>query len=180
MIRRLLQGEADYQGLAAADPNATKLYGLWQTTSYNAPAALDGKVPKNERGNVQVPPFVSAMPTVSPLQSSGCRVYPHLNSRTISSTCSTEFYSTYTGWCATGSMRLDRQAARRQCMLCVHVPCACDEAFSAVYTRTLPSCACCPRVTGHSLSAAHYAVLAAGNNRTPVILTAQPSIQGLG
>ena len=61
---RHAQGEADFQGLAAADPNATKLYGLWQTVPYNAPAALDGKVPKNERGNVQVPPFVTAMPEV--------------------------------------------------------------------------------------------------------------------
>ena len=61
------QGEADFQGLAMADPNATKLYGLWQTEVYNAPAALDGRVPKNERGNVQVPPFVSAMPEVCSL-----------------------------------------------------------------------------------------------------------------
>lgn len=37
-------------------------YGYWQTEEWTPPAAKDGKVPKNERGNVEVPPFAAALP----------------------------------------------------------------------------------------------------------------------
>lgn len=40
----------------------TDLYGLWQTRPWAPPAAVDGRVPRNERGNVEVPPFVKALP----------------------------------------------------------------------------------------------------------------------
>jgi hypothetical protein len=40
-----------------------KLYGLWQTQEWVAPAAAGGKVPKNERGNVEVPPLTKSLPT---------------------------------------------------------------------------------------------------------------------
>ena len=40
----------------------TALYGLWQTEAWMPPAAKDGVVPKNERGNVEVPPFAKALP----------------------------------------------------------------------------------------------------------------------
>ena len=37
-------------------------YGLWQTKSWKPPPAVGGIVPKNERGNVEVPPFASELP----------------------------------------------------------------------------------------------------------------------
>ena len=37
-------------------------YGVWQTKEWNPPAAADGKVPKNARGNVEAPPFAHALP----------------------------------------------------------------------------------------------------------------------
>lgn len=40
----------------------TKLYGEWQTDAYELPTASGGIVPKNERGNVEAPPFVNALP----------------------------------------------------------------------------------------------------------------------
>ena len=36
--------------------------GAHQTDPWQPPAAKDGQVPKNERGNVEVPPFASALP----------------------------------------------------------------------------------------------------------------------
>jgi xeroderma pigmentosum group C-complementing protein len=38
-----------------------QLYGLWQTDAFLR-RAVDGKVPRNERGNVEVPPLTKAMP----------------------------------------------------------------------------------------------------------------------
>ena len=46
------------------DEGITKLYGAWQTTEWVAPTAQDGKVPKNERGNVMCPPLAFSLPTV--------------------------------------------------------------------------------------------------------------------
>lgn len=40
----------------------TRLYGEWQTVAWAPPAAKDGQVPKNERGNVNVPPYALALP----------------------------------------------------------------------------------------------------------------------
>jgi len=37
-------------------------YGIWQTKPWVPDAAVNGRVPKNERGNVEVPPFASALP----------------------------------------------------------------------------------------------------------------------
>lgn len=39
------------------------LYGQWQTQEAQAAAASGGRVPRNERGNVEVPPF-APMPEV--------------------------------------------------------------------------------------------------------------------
>lgn len=54
------------QDVNAAEGEVTgdtvKLYGYWQTDPWVPPAAVDGKVPKNERGNVEVPPFAKALP----------------------------------------------------------------------------------------------------------------------
>ena len=40
----------------------SNFYGEWQTKPWRPPAASNGKVPKNERGNVEVPPFVEELP----------------------------------------------------------------------------------------------------------------------
>lgn len=45
----------------AAEPTVS-LYGLWQTDEWTPPAAEGGRVPRNERGNVEVPPFARALP----------------------------------------------------------------------------------------------------------------------
>lgn len=62
----------DEEGLKAAGTSTaaassieqpiTKLYGFWQTEAWEAPVAVDGIVPKNERGNVEVPPLAQALP----------------------------------------------------------------------------------------------------------------------
>jgi len=50
----------------------SNFYGEWQTIPWRPPPASNGKVPKNERGNVEVPPFVEELPqgTVSRMMSS--------------------------------------------------------------------------------------------------------------
>ena len=40
----------------------TALYGFWQTEPWQPPAASGGRVPRNERGNVEVPPFAKGLP----------------------------------------------------------------------------------------------------------------------
>lgn len=40
----------------------TSLYGVWQTDPWTAPRAEGGRVPRNERGNVECPPLVAALP----------------------------------------------------------------------------------------------------------------------
>lgn len=53
-------------GPAAAGGESTDmqlLYGLWQTEEWEPPPAVDGKVPRNEHGNVEVPPFAKVLPT---------------------------------------------------------------------------------------------------------------------
>lgn len=40
----------------------SRYYAEWQTESWCPPAAVDGKVPKNDRGNVEIPPFAFQMP----------------------------------------------------------------------------------------------------------------------
>lgn len=47
------------EGAAAA---LQQLYGLWQTEPWEPPPAVDGKVPRNEHGNVEVPPFALQLP----------------------------------------------------------------------------------------------------------------------
>eukprot|EP00775_Hariotina_reticulata_P010145 gene10145-10303_t len=49
-------------GSSGGGGDDVKLYGLWQTQEWQAPAAADGKVPKNERGNVEVPPLTKRLP----------------------------------------------------------------------------------------------------------------------
>ena len=39
-----------------------RLYGHWQTLPWAPEPATDGRVPKNERGQVDVPPFALALP----------------------------------------------------------------------------------------------------------------------
>ena len=46
----------------APGEGVTRLYGEWQTAVWAPPAARDGVVPKNERGNVNVPPYAQALP----------------------------------------------------------------------------------------------------------------------
>jgi xeroderma pigmentosum group C-complementing protein len=43
-------------------PPEVKLYGYWQTQPWAPPVAQGGIVPKNDRGNVEVPPLVKALP----------------------------------------------------------------------------------------------------------------------
>lgn len=40
----------------------SKLYGFWQTAPWEAPVAVGGMVPKNDRGNVEVPPLTQSLP----------------------------------------------------------------------------------------------------------------------
>ncbi|KAI8108137.1 hypothetical protein M9434_006167 [Picochlorum sp. BPE23] len=37
-------------------------YAEWQTIPWSPPPAVDGKVPKNERGNIEAPPFATELP----------------------------------------------------------------------------------------------------------------------
>ena len=53
------------------------LYGQWQTDELVLPSAVNGKVPKNERGNVEVPPFAHALPPGT----------VHLSYQNIAATC---------------------------------------------------------------------------------------------
>lgn len=46
---------------AEGDSSMQQLYGLWQTDEF-VRRAQDGKVPRNERGNVEVPPLAKTMP----------------------------------------------------------------------------------------------------------------------
>ena len=63
-------GEADKDDPFAAkkkekkDTEVTKLYGNWQTEEWIPPKAENGKVPKNEHGNVLCPPLAYALPRV--------------------------------------------------------------------------------------------------------------------
>lgn len=52
--------EGGGEGEGEAGPTSN-LYGRWQADSYIA-RAENGKVPKNARGNIEVPPFASALP----------------------------------------------------------------------------------------------------------------------
>ena len=52
---RCLQGEGD-------GSRTIELFGEWQTEAYTPPAAANGIVPKNERGNVEAPPFAKCLP----------------------------------------------------------------------------------------------------------------------
>lgn len=45
-----------------AEAPTTALYGHWQTEPWEPPAAEGGRVPRNERGNVEAPPFAKALP----------------------------------------------------------------------------------------------------------------------
>lgn len=63
-------GEADEDDPFAAKKKekkgteVTKLYGDWQTEEWIPPKAKNGKVPKNEHGNVLCPPLAFALPRV--------------------------------------------------------------------------------------------------------------------
>ena len=46
----------------SANAPEVKLYGYWQTHPWVPPVAQGGIVPKNERGNVEVPPLVKELP----------------------------------------------------------------------------------------------------------------------
>jgi xeroderma pigmentosum group C-complementing protein len=51
----------DKEGSGAVDSNMQQLYGLWQTDAF-VRRAVDGKVPRNQRGNVEVPPLAKSLP----------------------------------------------------------------------------------------------------------------------
>jgi hypothetical protein len=53
--------EAGKEAGAEGESNMQQLYGLWQTEEFIR-RAVDGKVPRNERGNVEVPPLAKSMP----------------------------------------------------------------------------------------------------------------------
>lgn len=40
----------------------SRYYAEWQTVPWSPPPAVDGKVPKNERGNIEAPPFATELP----------------------------------------------------------------------------------------------------------------------
>lgn len=63
-LRRLVSAAEDAEagGAAAAGAAVTLLYGFWQTDPWQPPKAEGGVVPKNERGNVECPPFAKALP----------------------------------------------------------------------------------------------------------------------
>eukprot|EP01025_Chloroclados_australasicus_P056271 TRINITY_DN6936_c0_g1_i2.p2 TRINITY_DN6936_c0_g1~~TRINITY_DN6936_c0_g1_i2.p2 ORF type:complete len:255 (-),score=46.23 TRINITY_DN6936_c0_g1_i2:435-1199(-) len=63
----VLAEEEGIFGLATAqhqDQNikTINLYGYWQTQVWQAPIAVDGKVPQNEFGNVECPPLLPSLP----------------------------------------------------------------------------------------------------------------------
>ena len=61
-LQEVLEG-GPAQKRAEADKGAlTCLYGLWQTKPWAPPAAAGARVPRNERGNVEAPPFAAALP----------------------------------------------------------------------------------------------------------------------
>jgi hypothetical protein len=51
----------DKEGSEAVDSSMQQLYGLWQTDAF-VRRAVDGKVPCNQRGNVEVPPLAKDLP----------------------------------------------------------------------------------------------------------------------
>jgi xeroderma pigmentosum group C-complementing protein len=63
-------GASSGGGAAGADDSTTPapgqavvhLYGEWQTEPYELPAAQNGRVPKNDRGNVEAPPLAKVLP----------------------------------------------------------------------------------------------------------------------
>lgn len=55
----VIDGDAD---IGTNDQAMSRYYAEWQTEPWCPPAAKDGKVPKNDRGNVEVPPFAFQMP----------------------------------------------------------------------------------------------------------------------
>jgi xeroderma pigmentosum group C-complementing protein len=61
-----LDADGELPAAAAAGGEASQqqqlLYGLWQTEAWEPPPAVDGKVPRNEHGNVEVPPFAKSLP----------------------------------------------------------------------------------------------------------------------
>lgn len=62
-IHPLQEGADDPGDDEVQDPASfSSFYGHWQTVAYEPPAARDGIVPKNERGNVEVPPLNKLMP----------------------------------------------------------------------------------------------------------------------
>lgn len=52
-------------GLPESEALQTWLYGQWQTVEWHPPVAVDGIVPKNQRGTVHCPPLAAALPVVS-------------------------------------------------------------------------------------------------------------------
>ena len=55
----VIDGDAD---IGTNDQAMSRYYAEWQTEPWCPPAAKDGKVPKNDRGNVEVPPFAFQLP----------------------------------------------------------------------------------------------------------------------
>lgn len=47
---------------AASEAGMNRMYGVWQTRPWAPPAARGGQVPKNERGQVDCPPYSLALP----------------------------------------------------------------------------------------------------------------------
>lgn len=57
-----LDGDFNGKGNGPKSENVSAFYGEWQTREWAPPPAVGGNVPKNERGNVEVPPFASSLP----------------------------------------------------------------------------------------------------------------------
>lgn len=51
-----------FQGMQGEEGKKVHLYGPWQTRPWVPPAAQNGIVPRNERGNVEAPPFSTVLP----------------------------------------------------------------------------------------------------------------------
>ncbi len=56
----VIDGDGDIE---KNEQEMSRYYAEWQTGPWCPPAAKDGKVPKNDRGNVEVPPFAFQMPS---------------------------------------------------------------------------------------------------------------------
>ncbi|KXZ44021.1 hypothetical protein GPECTOR_75g745 [Gonium pectorale] len=62
LLEEIESGTVDAGALGPGAGPTINLYGRWQTDPWVPPAAADGIVPKNERGNVECPPLAPSLP----------------------------------------------------------------------------------------------------------------------